>query len=80
MKARALKINVEYIKEKLKVISENAWDDEEAHGLQDQLLIEVLDAIAKGAPNPMVLAEEVLKVRSIKFNRWCGIKFNRWCG
>jgi len=47
-------------------------NDEAAHSIEDALYIEVLLAIAAGAPNAKELAVAALKSREIKFSRWCG--------
>jgi hypothetical protein len=49
-------------------------DHEAAHTYEDQLMAEVLQAIAKGAPDPVGLANEALKVKRASFP-----KFARWC-
>lgn len=46
-------------------------DDERAHGNEDDLRHEVLEAIANGVPNAQELALEVLKTSKIDFSRWC---------
>lgn len=46
-------------------------DDEGAHGNEDALWEEVLEAIAEGASNPKALAREALATRAIDFARWC---------
>ncbi|MEH7652306.1 hypothetical protein [Bacillus safensis] len=55
--------------EGLRQIAE-AEDDEAAHGMEDELYIEVLGAIANGADNPEKLAAEALKTLEIEFSRW----------
>ena len=45
-------------------------DDAKAHGMEDDLHVEVLEAIASGATNPEVLARTALMTRQIKFSRW----------
>ncbi len=47
-------------------------DPEGAHGTEDRLWAEVLEAIATGAENPRELAQEALKSRDIEFPRWYG--------
>ena len=49
-------------------------DHEAAHSYEDQLMADVLKAIAQGAPDPVGLAAEALKVRRESFPR-----FARWC-
>lgn len=46
------------------------WDEEAAHGYEDELHQEVLAAIGLGSPNPMLLAQEALKTQDFKFDRW----------
>jgi len=45
-------------------------DDEHQHILQDELLLDVLRAIASGEDGAE-LAREALKVEQIDFCRWC---------
>ncbi|MFW0909667.1 hypothetical protein [Bacillus altitudinis] len=49
-----------------------AEDDETAHGMEDELYIDVLGAIVNGADDPEKLAAEALKTLEIEFSRWCG--------
>lgn len=46
-------------------------DYEVAHGLQDDLMADVLTAVASGADNSAELASAALKVLEIKFARHC---------
>lgn len=55
----------------LKEIARVANDDERAHGMEDRLHQEVLQAIADGAPNAAELARLALKTSDINFARWC---------
>lgn len=48
-----------------------ACDPEVAHGMEDELRREVLQAIADGAPCPGALAIVALASESIEFRRWC---------
>jgi hypothetical protein len=48
-----------------------ASDDERAHAMEDELHVEVLDAIAQGEPYPAELAREALRTVEIHFARWC---------
>jgi hypothetical protein len=48
-----------------------ASDDESAHGLEDDLHQEVLQAIADGSNNAAELAKAALLTRDIDFARWC---------
>jgi hypothetical protein len=41
-----------------------------AHAAQDDLLVDVLQAIADGAADPPALAREALRVLDIAFSRW----------
>lgn len=48
-----------------------ADDDEAAHQLEDELYIDVLTAIAKGAcADPAACARAALLVQEIQFSRW----------
>lgn len=44
-------------------------DDEHAHNLEDALYIDVLQAIANGAPNAAELARDALRTQDIDFSR-----------
>jgi hypothetical protein len=46
-------------------------DDEQAHGLEDDMREAVLRAIMDGAENAKDLAEIALSTNEIKFSRWC---------
>jgi hypothetical protein len=46
-------------------------DDEKAHSMEDDLLQDVLKAIAKGSGKSRALAQEALKSLKIKFPRHC---------
>lgn len=56
---------------RLEAIRAVADDDERAHGMEDQLLYDVLGAIAAGAENPQELARTAITAAYIKFARWC---------
>ncbi len=67
-------MTVEQIKDKIEVIFGCRGDDEVAHGLEDQLFIDVLSAIGSGshtAEECKLLAQTVLESRKIPFSRWC---------
>lgn len=64
-------IDLKEVQDRLRLIEETKWDDESAHGLEDTLYIEVLEAVAAGHPESAALAAEVLKARDIDFARWC---------
>lgn len=59
------------VEQKLSDIERIKEDDEVAHSNQDDLLAEVLLAIANGAPNAADLAKTAIKVFDIPFVRWC---------
>lgn len=44
-------------------------DDEHAHNLEDALYLDVLRAIADGAPNAAELARDALRTQEINFSR-----------
>jgi len=44
--------------------------NDQAHSAEDELLADVLNAIASGHPEPAELAREALKVRDVKFTRY----------
>ncbi len=64
-------MDIEEIKKKLEYIKTIAKDDEGAHGEEDNLWKQVLEAIANGAEEAPRLAAEALKTRNINFRRWC---------
>jgi hypothetical protein len=64
-------MTVEQVKALVAEIERTAGDDEAAHGLEDALHRQVLEAIANGAPNGMELAREALATVKIDFARWC---------
>lgn len=63
-------MTVDDVQERVEVIRQIALDDETAHGMEDELYIDVLGAIANGADNPEKLAAEALKTLEIEFSRW----------
>ncbi|WP_146126630.1 MULTISPECIES: hypothetical protein [Burkholderia cepacia complex] len=44
--------------------------DGEAHGLEDDLFLDVLKAIASGARNPVELAAAAIKSADLNIKRW----------
>lgn len=63
-------MTVDDVRERVENIRQAAFDDEAAHGMEDELYAEVLKAIANGADNPEKLAAEALKTEKIEFSRW----------
>lgn len=49
----------------------DAGDNEGAHSNETALMVEVLRAIAAGAPNARELAGEAIKACEIDYARWC---------
>lgn len=68
--AAAMPITVNDVKARVAEIAAIDHDDEEMHGKEDALHVDVLRAIADGAPNASDLAREALKTCDIRFNRW----------
>lgn len=64
-------MDVEQVRDRVRRIDAARWDDEAAHGEEDTLHEDVLQAIADGADNPAELAQEALKTQDIDFARWC---------
>jgi hypothetical protein len=64
-------MTVEDVRARLEAIRSVADDDEQAHGLQDSLLLDVLLAIRDGAADPAGLAAAAVEVYDIDFERWC---------
>ena len=53
-------------------IREMRWDDEAAHGAEDNLWENVLRLIASGETDkPAELAAAALKTKTVEFARWC---------
>ena len=63
-------MDIQEIIKRIKRIKEKAGDSEVAHGIEDTLYLDVLEAIAAGAENAKELATEALKAKSIAFERW----------
>ncbi|QNH48712.1 MULTISPECIES: hypothetical protein [unclassified Bacillus (in: firmicutes)] len=63
-------MTVDDVQKRVEAIRQAAFDDETAHGMEDELYTEVLKAIANGADNPEKLAAEALKTEKIEFSRW----------
>lgn len=64
-------MNVEDIKKTLAEIKRVSGDPEYAHGLEDELHVAVLTAIANGTcDDPVACAAEALKTEDIDFVRW----------
>lgn len=58
-------------RERVEMIRAIANDDEAAHGAEDQLRQDVLQAIAEGTRHSRALAEIALTTDEIRFARWC---------
>lgn len=63
-------ITLEAVREGVASVRQKIGDNERAHLAEDQLLREVLQAIADGVPNARLLASEALKVTEIEYDRW----------
>ena len=63
-------MNIEDVKKRVDKIKEKITDDEIAHGMENQLWQDVLQAIADGVENPAELAKEALKTNEVDFCRW----------
>ena len=62
------------IKDEIKKIKDEAWDNEMAHSNEDSLREDVLEEIASGNLSKeecILFAKEVLKTSNISFARWC---------
>lgn len=53
-----------------KIASLQGQKDSEAHGLEDDLFLDVLKAIASGARNPRALAAAAIKSAELDIARW----------
>lgn len=58
------------VRERVEEIERMADDDEIARLREDGLWENVLEAIARGDPQPALLAKEALRTRQINFARW----------
>lgn len=67
-----MNVTIAYVQEQVALVRELSADDEAAHGIEDDLWEEVLQAIAEGHPQAQQLAAEAIKTRSIQFSRWHG--------
>lgn len=63
-------LTVDEVKRRVAAIEQDKNDDEAAHGSEDTLWENVLEAIAEGNPDGQALAIEALKTRAIDFARW----------
>lgn len=62
----------EQVARRVDAIAAYADDDEAAHGMEDRLHQDVLQAIAAGqCDDPKACAAEALKTLAIEFERWC---------
>ncbi|MFF1684596.1 hypothetical protein [Streptomyces sp. NPDC058254] len=66
-------MDVSHVEQQLQVITDVARDFERAHGLEDDLFVEVLAEISKHSTDERsrVLAGAALQVRKIEFERSC---------
>jgi hypothetical protein len=64
-------MTVEDIEKRIQEIEAEQDDCEVAHGLEDGLMHDVLQAIADGHPDAQALAAAVLKTSDIAFPRYC---------
>jgi hypothetical protein len=72
VRARTEAMTPEDVQQYVERIRENALDDEAAHGMEDALWADVLEAIASGAAEePAALARAALATLDIEFARWC---------
>lgn len=68
------KKTLQTIKEVVKSIKKNVYDDEAAHSMEDYLREMTLASIATGTYSKkecVEFAKEALKTKKIKFSRWC---------
>ncbi len=64
-------LTTEDIARRLAAIHAARDDDEVAHGLTDDLHLDVLATIAAGAPDAPLLAAAALRTETVRFRRWC---------
>ncbi len=65
-------MTVKEVEERVYKIDQSIRDDEVAHGAEDELHQDVLQAIAEGAENASGLAAAALKTKDLNFARWYG--------
>ena len=64
-------MNIAEVAKKVAAIISHIHDDEVAHILEDDLHVEVLEAIAEGrCADPAGCAHEALKTLGLTFSRW----------
>lgn len=63
-------MTIDDVQKRVEGIRYEADDDATAHSMEDDLYIDVLEAIASGADSPEKLAAEALKAQEIEFYRW----------
>ncbi len=59
------------IQKRLEEIRACIDDPENAHSLENDLFLDVLEAISNGSSNAQELAEAALKSTELEFPRWC---------
>lgn len=64
------KLTLEEIKIRIQEIKDISYDNEKAHGYEDQLREDILKAISEGAENAQEMAKLALSTNDIKFSRW----------
>jgi hypothetical protein len=64
-------MTVDEINARVDKIEAEMRDYEAAHGDEDKLHVDVLRAIAEGAPNAAELARAALRTTSLDFARYC---------
>lgn len=63
-------IDLKWVQDQLRLIEATAYDDESAHGHEDEMYVSVLEAVAAGHPQSALLAAEALKAYEMDFCRW----------
>lgn len=63
-------MDIEAVRQRVEDIRAMTGDPEAAHSTEDELLVEVLEAIAAGTENAPELASEALTVCAVSFPRW----------
>lgn len=66
-------MEVSQVRQRVQAIADAADDPEDAHTREDELLVDVLKAIAAGPSrdHARALAGAALEARKIEFERWC---------
>jgi hypothetical protein len=65
-------MTLEEIRKRVQQIEDVVWDNEKAHGLEDDLYLDFIRFVEKMTTDDTIgnLAAEVLKAADVEFSRW----------